>query len=281
MNKINNLISQGSLIALAVMFIFFSTQAHVFGKDAYKLVMKVGTVNIITAGKTRTAIINQYLGGSETIVTGKNSLADISMSGKGYMRIQENSKVAVASLKKAAGDPDLNMSSGKVILIMSKLSKGNRYNVGTSTTVASVRGTIFQVSGDESKTDLDVFTGQVLVNPVSGGVVQSQIAEMVSEGQSLSLDKVLVTDILAKKKKITLSALRSEVKDAFMKQAVLIRETPEFKKLNLDVKTELDQRIQKINLELKDKNLDRNSLKDKLKEERDKLLDKIKSPKGK
>ena len=263
------------------MFIFFSTQAHVFGKDAYKLVMKVGTVNIITAGKTRTAIVNQYLSGSETIVTGKNSLADISMSGKGYMRIQENSKVAVASLKKAAGDPDLNMSSGKVILIMSKLSKGNRYNVGTSTTVASVRGTIFQVSGDESKTDLDVFTGQVLVNPVSGGVVQSQIAEMVSEGQSLSLDKVLVTDILAKKKKITLSALRSEVKDAFMKQALLIRETPEFKKLNLDVKTELDQRIQKIKLELKDKNLDRNSLKDKLKEERDKLLDKIKSPKGK
>jgi hypothetical protein len=281
MNKINNLISLGSLIALVVMFIFFSTQAHVFGKDAYKLVMKVGTVNIITAGKTRTAIVNQYLSGSETIVTGKNSLADISMSGKGYMRIQENSKVTVASLKKAAGDPDLNMNSGKVILIMSKLSKGNKYNVGTSTTVASVRGTIFQVSGDESKTDLDVFTGQVLVNPVSGGVVQSQIAEMVSEGQSLSLDKVLVTDILAKKKKITLSALRSEVKDAFMKQAVLIRETPEFKKLNLDVKTELDQRIQKIKLELKDKNLDRNSLKDKLKEERDKLLDKIKSPKGK
>jgi hypothetical protein len=269
------------LIGMSLTFLCFSAQPYVFGKDGYRLVMKVGNVAIVSAGKTTTAAINQYLGGSETIVTGKNSLADISMGGQGYMRIQENSRVAVAQLKKKAGDPDLRMSSGRVILIMSKLSKGNRYDVGTSTTVASVRGTIFQVSGDESKTDLDVFTGQVMVNPVSNGVVQAQITELVSEGQSLSLDKALVRDILAKKKKITLSALRSEVKDAFMKQALLIRETPEFKKLNLDVKTELDQRIEKIKLELKSKNLDRNSLKDKLKQERDKLLDRIKSPEGK
>jgi hypothetical protein len=276
MNKINY-----SIIALTAMSFFLSAQTHVLGKDAYKLVMKVGNVKIVGAGKTRNAVINEYLGGGESIVTGNNSMADISMCGRGYMRIQEKTRVAVASLKKNGGSPDLDMSSGHVMIIMSKLAKGNNYEVKTSTTVASVRGTIFQVSGDESKTDLDVFTGQVKVNPVSGGVVQRQITELVSEGQSLSLDQALINDILAKKKKITLSVLRSEVKDAFMKQALLIRDTPEFKKLNSDVKTELDQRIQKIKLELKDKNLDRKSLKDQMKQEREKLLEKMKSREGK
>jgi hypothetical protein len=271
MNKINY-----SIIALTAMSFFLSAQTHVLGKDAYKLVMKVGNVKIVGAGKTRNAVINEYLGGGESIVTGNNSMADISMCGRGYMRIQEKTRVAVASLKKNGGSPDLDMSSGHVMIIMSKLAKGNNYEVKTSTTVASVRGTIFQVSGDESKTDLDVFTGQVMVNPVSGGVVQRQITELVSEGQSLSLDQALINDILAKKKKITLSVLRSEVKDAFMKQ-----DTPEFKKLNSDVKTELDQRIQKIKLELKDKNLDRKSLKDQMKQEREKLLEKMKSREGK
>ena len=261
---------------MAVMPLFFSTQTFIYGKGAYKLVMMVGNVKIIAAGKTHAATVNENLSGGETIVTGSNSMADITMGGRGYLRVQEKSRVAVASLKKAGGDPDLDMKSGNVMLIMSKLTRGNNYDVKTSTTVASVRGTIFQVSGDESRSELDVFTGQVMVNPVSDGVVQRQITELVSEGQSLTLDKVIMNDILAKKKKITLSVLRSEVKDAFMKQALLIRDTPEFKKLNVEVKTELDDRILKIKQELKEKNLDRKSLKEQMKQEREKLREKMK-----
>jgi len=102
------------------------------------------------------------------------------------------------------------------------------------------------------------------VSSVTDGAIQSQIVQMVTEGQSLSLDRRTVLEILAKRRKISLSAIRAEVKDAFMKQAMTMRELPEFKKLNRDTRKELDDRLQRIRQELKEKGLDRESLKEKL-----------------
>ena len=121
------------------------------------------------------------------------------------------------------------MESGNVIVIMSKLKKDDSYGVKTSTNVASVRGTMFQVDGDENKSEVNVFTGTVMVNPVSNGEIQRQVAEMLTEGQSLTLNKALVLDILAKKRTMKMSEIRREVRDSFMKQVGEIQATPEYK----------------------------------------------------
>ena len=53
-------------------------------------------------------------------------------------------------------DPDLDMENGGIIVIMSKLKKDDSYGVKTTTNVASVRGTMFQVAGDEAGSEVKV-----------------------------------------------------------------------------------------------------------------------------
>ncbi|MBN1498003.1 MAG: FecR domain-containing protein [Spirochaetes bacterium] len=253
----------GAIAFLATMLIMGAAIHPAYAGNKYRLITALGDVKIITGTTSSPAVQGQDLSGDQIIVTGKGSMADVSLGGRGLMRVQENTRVAVATIEKKGG-PDLDMEQGGILVILSKLLKGNSYQVKTHTQVVSVRGTIFQVSGDTSKSQLDVFTGSVMVSPVTDGAIQSQIVQMVTEGQSLSLDRRTVLEILAKRRKISLSAIRAEVKDAFMKQAMTMRELPEYKKLNRDTRKELDDRIQRIRQELKEKGLDRESLKEKL-----------------
>jgi ferric-dicitrate binding protein FerR (iron transport regulator) len=248
------------VIALLALLAFMADSRDVRGEGAYRFAMVLGDVKVTVKGASHRPAVGETLAGGEIIVTGANAMADIAMGGKGYMRIQEKSTITVRVSRKSGDDSDMDMPGGNVMLIMSKITKGNDYEVKTRTQVASVRGTIFRVAGDEDKSQLDVFTGQVQSSPVVKGEVQKQISQLVGEGQSLSLDKLLVLDILAKKKKFTLSALRAEVKDMFMKQALLIRDNPEFKKQNADLRKELDERVLKLKQELKDKKLDKGKL---------------------
>lgn len=261
-----------AVMAMCALSISLCIATHGHAKGSYRIIMVVGDVKVAAGGETVPAAVNRELEGGETIITGQGSVADISMGGSGYMRVQENTSVTVASLAKSGGGPDADIDSGGVLVFLSKLLKGNNYEVKTRTTVASVRGTIFQVAGDEEESRVDVFAGSVMASPVKDGVIQSQIVQMVSEGQSLNLTKLLVADILAKKKKLTLSAMRSEIKEAFMKQALQIRETPEFKQQGEELKKQINERIEKIKLDLKDKKLDTGSLKERLKNRKEELL---------
>ncbi len=261
------------LILVPLMFVAVPAAS---GARQYKIIMMMGNVKVAAGGSAHAASFNEKLNGGETIITGSGSFADISMGGKGYMRIQENSKVALASLKKSTDDPDLDMENGGIIVIMSKLKKDDSYGVKTSTNVASVRGTMFQVAGDEAASEVNVFSGTVLVNPVSNGEIQRQIAEMVTEGRSLSLNRDLVMDLMAKKKTMKLSEIRREVRDSFMKQIREIQATPEYRNQSADLRREIDDRVRRFKQELKDKKLDPDSLREKIRSERERQKNEMK-----
>jgi len=265
-----------TLAGLIIVPLMFVTAQAASGARQYKIIMMMGNVRVAAGGTVHAASFNEKLSGGETIITGSGSFADISMGGKGYMRIQENSKVALASLKKRSDDPDLDMENGNVIVIMSKLKKDDSYGVKTSTNVASVRGTMFQVAGDEAASEINVFSGTVLVNPVSNGEIQRQIAEMVTEGRSLSLNRDLVMDLMAKKKTMKLSEIRREVRDSFMKQIREIQATPDYKNQSAELRREIDDRIRKFKQELKDRKLDPDSLKEKIRNERERQKSEMK-----
>jgi len=265
-----------ALAGLIIVPLMFVTAQAASGARQYKIIMMMGNVRVAAGGTVHAASFNEKLSGGETIITGSGSFADISMGGKGYMRIQENSKVALASLKKRSDDPDLDMENGNVIVIMSKLKKDDSYGVKTSTNVASVRGTMFQVAGDEAASEINVFSGTVLVNPVSNGEIQRQIAEMVTEGRSLALNRDLVMDLMAKKRTMKLSEIRREVRESFMKQIGEIQATPEYKNQSADLRKEIDDRVRKFKQELRDRKIDPDSLREKIRNERERQKSEMK-----
>ena len=268
-------------IALIIMTLLVIMLPAGHGADTYLIRAAVGDVKVIVDGKAHTAAASENLAGGETIVTGNNSMADLIMGQKGFMRIQENSRVAVSSLMKDDDRPDLDMNSGSILVILTRLVKGGSYEVKTPTQVAAVRGTIFQVSGNDNQSQLDVLAGSVLVNPVVNGVAQRKFSQLVSENQSLTLNKVLVLEILSKKKNFKLSAMRREIKDTILKHMAHIRQSPEFQNFNKELKNEINERILKIKQEINDKKLDRESLKERLKQEQERLREQMKTKENK
>lgn len=254
-----------------LILLFTATTRPVRAADVYAIVFTVGDVKITSAGASRPALPGMKLNGGETIVTGANSMADLSYGKSGYLRIQEKSRVSVASLKKRKGDADLGMESGRVMVVMSKLSKKNGYAVKTDTHVASIRGTVFQVSETGQESQLDVLFGSVAVNPVWDGVVKTEIEETVGENQSLTLTRGMLQEIIARKKRMSLSELRKEIRESMMNQIIQLRDSPQFKELGDKVKKEIDERVRTIQEELKQRNLDRTSIEEKLRQERERI----------
>ncbi len=216
------------------------------GQTQYTIQMVVGDVKIISGGTTSAAAVDRALSGGETIVTGNNSMADVSFGDRGLVRVQESTKVTMASLKKSVEDPDLDLDGGGILVMLSKLVKGESFRVRTSTQVASVRGTSFQVMSNGGESRVDVLTGKIMVNPVADGAVRREIQEYVSENQSISLTRGSVRAILAKRRKMVISELKEGDLDKLVERFNKIRESRGYRRLNRGLRGEFESRINKM-----------------------------------
>ena len=235
-----------SAVLLVTLPFFLMMTARGHAATQYTIQMVVGDVKVISGGKTTAAAVDRVLADGDTVVTGKNSLADICFGDRGLVRVQESSKVSVASLKQKADDPDLNLDSGSILMTLAKLVKGDSYQVRTNTQVASVRGTDFQVTSDTDESRVDVLSGTIQVNPVADGEVKKDIHEYVSENQSLSLNRGTIRDLIAKRRQMRASALEDKNFDSLLERFSKIRESRGFGKLNKQLQSEFQDRIKKI-----------------------------------
>lgn len=240
-------------------------------KEAGTVKMVLGQVSIESKGASRPAAVNDRLEGGEIIVTGPDSLADILMGDRGYVRVRERTRVSFASLAKGGDQSDLELTMGSVMVFINKLTRGKSYEAKAPTQVVAVRGTIFQMTGEEEGSRVDVLSGSVDVSPVVRGEVQRQITQLVEENQSLALSRARALQVLAGQKRLEAEAMRREIRDSIMKQVEEIRARPEFKDFGREMKKEILDHIEKKKQELKDRGLDRESLKERMEEGRERL----------
>lgn len=217
-----------------------------YGQAKYTIEMVVGEVKIVSGGAASAAAVDRALAGGDVIVTGKNSMADVSFGDRGLVRVQENTRVAMASLKKGAEEPDLDLGGGGILVMFSKLVKGEVFRVKASTQVAAIRGTSFEVTSDGGGSRVVVLTGTIAVSPVADGTVRSEIQEFVSENQSVFLDRGAVREIIARRRKIVASALSEGDLDKLVGRFNNIRESRGFKRLRSGLRGEIESRISKI-----------------------------------
>ncbi|TFH41857.1 MAG: hypothetical protein E4G96_04670 [Chrysiogenales bacterium] len=263
--------SMRTLRAVAALLIVSLAALPGRGEEAGTIRMVLGVVTIESGGASRAAAVNDRLAGGETIVTGPNSMADVLMGERGYIRIREKSRVKIASLKKEAQESDLELSMGGVMIFLPKLARKGAYEVKSPTQVAAVRGTIFQMSGEDDGSRVDVLSGTVAVNPVADGEVKRDFTQLVSENQSLMLNRAIVLQILLGKKKFKIETMRRDIKENFRKQVEQIRQLPDFQRFSDDMKKEVNDRVLRIKEEMKEKQLDRESLKERMKQEKERL----------
>ncbi|MBN2077859.1 MAG: FecR domain-containing protein [Spirochaetes bacterium] len=259
------------LILAAATFGFCLAAFPLGAEEAGTVKMVLGQVSIESGGASRPGAVNDRLQGGEIIVTGPDSMADILMGDRGYVRVGERTRVSIASLKKSGEESDLDLSLGSVMVFLNKLTRRGSYEAKGPTQVVAVRGTIFQMTGDEEGSRVDVLSGSVEVSPVVRGAVQRQISQLVAENQSLALSRARALQVLAGQRRLEAEAMRREIRDSIMKQVQEIRERPEFKRFGREMRKEIIDRIEKKKRELKEKGLDRESLKERMEQGRERL----------
>ncbi len=183
-------------------------------QEAYTLTVQsvIGSVTVTTRDGARQPGPGDSVGQDATVVTGDSSLVDLVYGLKGVIRINENSTVSVARLfgGEAKGQSRLDMARGKVFVAVSKLSKGESFEVASPTTIAAVRGTSFRVVADENSSRVDVLSGKIKVNPVKEGQVVKEFEVVVEKDGTVSLDRKEVTEIMEQKKDIEVETLKPE-----------------------------------------------------------------------
>ncbi len=229
-------------VAAAALFLLPRAEG---GQPAYQVQAVVGDVKVIADGAAKPAAEGLALSGGDAIVTGKNSMADIAWGDRGLVRVNEKTRISVASLAKKSDDPDLDMSAGSVMVMLSKLVRGESFQVKTPTQVASVRGTSFQVDADENISRVNVLTGMIMVHPVENGKIFREIAEAVSEEHSVTMDRSMVRDVVAKRRKIAVRLLKKGDLDRLADRIGAMRESRGFKRLNSRIRNEINNRMQR------------------------------------
>lgn len=175
----------------------------------------VGDVTVKRSGSELKAVKGLALNGNDTIISSKQSMADILFGTEGVIRINELSSLAISSVQSDdnALNASLNLEKGKVFASISKMKKDSSMSVRTPTAVAAVRGTTFRVSSSEQGSSVDVLSGKIQVNPVVNDQIIESVSTVVEKDKSASINAVQAKEMSESKKDIQVSAITVSVKE--------------------------------------------------------------------
>ena len=127
----------------------------------------IGDVTIITEVNNANAVVGKKVFSGDTLKTGDESFAVLSFSTGNMIKIDANSTVKVSQfIESNNGDQtDLELQSGKVMTVVSKLKKDSSFQIKSNTCVAAVRGTTFILESSQKKSKITVLKGKVRFYP--------------------------------------------------------------------------------------------------------------------
>lgn len=136
------------------------------------------------------AFVQTVLKPGDEVRTHARSRAEIHLGDGVLVRLKENTVFKLERLKskKDVLNVSLRLLTGKILLKVAKLGSGSRVRVRTPTAVAAVRGTMFVVDAQTSKTEIKVLEGTVRAAAVSdvAADVEESAGQDVAAGQEVA-----------------------------------------------------------------------------------------------
>lgn len=170
--------------------------------QSVRVAWSMGDVFILRSDTEMKPELGMELNERDSIVTKKNGSLEIMISDKGVIKISKNSKISVSSIltSEGKGETNVHVNYGKIVTVLKKEKKDEKFNVSTPTSIAGVRGTTF-LTIVEAPEDKD---GNVSVDSCTKKSCNTKFA--VIEG-SISVKKTGEADevILEKNSEITVT----------------------------------------------------------------------------
>ena len=176
-----------------------------------QLVIDSGTVQIKNTGGSWIAAENgMLLYESDSVKTGSNSSASVILFRSSIIRLDSNTEITLQEILQKEGENSVKIEqdTGRTWNTISKISGIDNYEVQTPTTIASVRGTSFDVKVYASGiTDVSVVDGNVTVFWIENDTVEytTEINEIwfvtvdfdgIGELEPLELDDWILDNLL-------------------------------------------------------------------------------------
>jgi len=176
-----------------------------------QLVIDHGTVQVKhERGNWTSAETGMFLFQSDALRTGKDTYASVILFESSIIRLDSNTEILLKEIIQQAETTNITIeqASGRTWNTIQKISGIDNYEVQTPITVASVRGTTFDVNVTTSGSiNISVITGTVNVSRLENGIIGDTIA--VNGNESVLIDpesnETLKTDLLIKDEWILLN----------------------------------------------------------------------------
>jgi hypothetical protein len=155
-----------------------------------KISFLVGTATIDRAGTRYMAVLNTPLYVNDVVTTGDESECEIQFSNYSLLRLEANSSIKIERKEKTNQGVFHRVfaSIGKIVTKVTKLNKGDEYEVRTKAAQAFIRGTTFKTSVEEDGTSsFSVFEGTINVKSLLEGakevVLDKNFKSIIKQGE--------------------------------------------------------------------------------------------------
>jgi hypothetical protein len=180
------------IIIICIIGLVWFTQASDVVKA--QLIIDYGTVEIKhEGGSWIPAESGTLLLESDYVKTGSNTYASIVLFESSIIRLDSNTEVVLQEIIEEAGKTSITLQqeTGRTWNTIQKISGIDNYDVQTPTTVASVRGTTFDVNvTTNGTTDVIVINGTVIVSSTKNGTVVNTIEVNGNESVTIESEKI-------------------------------------------------------------------------------------------
>jgi len=189
------------MIISIIGFVWFTQTSNV---ASAQLVIDYGTVQVKHEGGNWTsAETGMFLFQSDALQTGEDTYASVILFESSIIRLDSNTKILLKEIIQQTETTNIiiEQKSGRTWNTIQKISGIDNYEVQTPNTVASVRGTIFDVNITTSRsTNISVITGTVNVSRLENGTIGDTIAVNGNESVLIESEsnETLKTDPLIK-----------------------------------------------------------------------------------
>lgn len=226
------------IIIICIIGVVWFTQAS--GVIKAQLIIDYGTVEIKhEGGSWIPAQSGTLLYQSDFVKTGNNTYASIVLFESSIIRLDSNTAVILQKVIDEAGKSSITLQqeTGRTWNTIQKISGIDNYDVQTPTTVASVRGTTFDVNVTTAgKTEVIVINGTVIVSSTKNGSVINTID--VNGNESVTIEPEKINETLETK--------------SFEKDEWILKNLNEDNKFREEIKEELYNRIEQYIPQLKE-----------------------------
>lgn len=201
----------------------------------------VGSAVLERNMKKYSIVLNTQLYTNDVITTGDESVCEIQFSNYSLTRLEPNSSIRIERKEQTRKGifSSIFTSFGEIVSKVTKLNKGDEYQVKTDAASAFIRGTTFKTMvGKDGSSQFSVFEGKIKVKSLIEGAKEV----LLDENFTTKLSKGQLAPLVEKLPMQEIENFKSKFKD-FMDRGKLMDE----------LRSKVDQKVDETKDEIKDR----------------------------